>query len=113
MKQIKAIVQPFMKDKVLTALRQVEKLPGITVSEVIGCGKPHTGEPDEPDTEAGHVLVPKTKLEIFIPDELVEVVVETITQTARTGQFGDGKIFISEVLEVIKIRTGERGGDAI
>lgn len=113
MKQIKAIVQPFMKDKVLTALRQVEDLPGITVSEVIGCGKPHTGEPDEPDAEAGHVLVAKTKLEIFVTDELVEVVVDTITQSARTGRLGDGKIFISDVLEVVKIRTGERGSDAI
>jgi nitrogen regulatory protein P-II 1 len=59
------------------------------------------------------VLVPKAKLEIFIPDELIEVVVETITKAARTGQFGDGKIFISDVLEVVKIRTGERGSGAI
>lgn len=116
MKQIKAIVQPFLKDKVLTALQQVEGLPGITVSEVIGCGKPHTGEPDEPDepdAEAGHVLVAKTKIEIFVTDELVEIVVDTITQSARTGRLGDGKIFVSDVLEVVKIRTGERGSDAI
>lgn len=113
MKQIKAIVQPFMKDKVLAALRQITGLPGITVSEVIGCGKPHTGEPDASVAEAGHVFVPKTKLEIFVPDELTEVVVGTISDTARTGQLGDGKIFISEVLEAVKIRTGERGSDAI
>ena len=113
MKQIKAIVQPFMKEKVLAALRQVEGLPGVTVSEVIGCGKTHTGEPDDSDAEAGHVYVPKTKLEIFVADDLCEVVLETITQAARTGQFGDGKILISDVLEVVKIRTGERGANAV
>lgn len=113
MKQIKAIVQPFMKEKVLAALWQVEGLPGITVSEVVGCGKRHTGEPDDPTAESGHVFVPKTKLEIFIADELLEVVIQTITQAARTGQFGDGKVFVSDVLEAVKIRTGERGADAI
>ena len=113
MKQIKAIVQPFMKEKVLAALWEIEGLPGVTVSEVIGCGKRHTGEPDDPDAEAGHVVVPKTKLEIFIPDGLLEVVIETVSQAARTGQLGDGKIFVSDVLEAVKIRTGERGSDAI
>lgn len=113
MTQIKAIIQPFMREKVLAALRQVDGLPGVTVSEVIGCGKPHTGEPDDSDAEAGHVYVPKTKLEIFISDEQCEVVVETISQVARTGQFGDGKILISDVLEVIKIRTSERGAKAV
>ena len=113
MKQIKAIVQPFMKEKVLAALWQVEGLPGITVSEVIGCGKRHTGEPDDPDAEAGHIVVPKAKLEMFVPDELLEVVIETVARVARTGQFGDGKIFVSDVVEAVKIRTGERGSDAI
>ena len=112
MKQVKAIVQPFMKEKVLAALWRHEGLPGIMVSEVIGCGKRHTGEPDEP-VGAGHVFVNKAKLENIIPDELLEVVIDTVTQVARTGQFGDGKLVVSDVRNAIKIRTGERGSDAI
>ena len=113
MKQIKAIVQPFMKEKVLAALWQVEGLPGITVSEVVGCGKRHTGEPDDPTAESGHVFVPKTKLENSLPERLLAVVIQPLTHAARTGQFGDGKLFVSDVSEAGKLRTGERGADAI
>lgn len=113
MKELKAIVQPFMKERVLDALRQLEGLPGVTVSEVIGCGKPHAGDPNEADAEAGPMFVPKAKLEIIVPDELVDVVLDTIVRTARTGRCGDGKVFVSEVVEAIKIRTGERGSDAV
>ncbi|MBT8399844.1 MAG: P-II family nitrogen regulator [Rhodothermia bacterium] len=113
MKEVKAIVQPFMKEKVLDALRQLKGLPGVTVSEVIGCGKPHAGDPDEPQNEAGPMFVPKAKLEIVVPDEFLDIVVGTIARVARTGRCGDGKIFVSEVFEAVKIRTGQRGTDAV
>ena len=113
MKEVKAIVQPFMKEKVLDALRQLEGLPGVTVSEVIGCGKAPAVAQGEPDAEAGPLFIPKTKLEIVISDELLSIVVDTIARVAQTGRCGDGKIFVSNVLEAIKIRTGERGADAV
>lgn len=113
MKEIKAIFQPFMKDKVLTALRKVEDLPGVTVSEVIGCGKPYVGEKADPHTEGAQTFVAKVKVEIVVNDDLVEKVIDTIATAARTGNYGDGKIFVSSVLETVKIRTGERGQVAI
>lgn len=113
MKEIKAIIQPFMQEKVLRALWQLEGLPGITVSQVVGCGKPQTSEDTEADTEGEHAFVQKTKLEIVVSNKLFADVVETISRVARTGQLGDGKIFIYEVQEVVKIRTDERGEAAI
>jgi len=109
MKEIKAIIQPFMEEKVLRALRQLDDLPGITVSQVMGCGKPQTGKDAEADTESRYAIGPKTKLEIVVPDELLEPVRDAIVQAAHTGNLGDGKIFIYEVQDVVKIRTDDRG----
>jgi len=113
MKEIRAIVQPFMLTKVIGALRQVEGLPGVTVSEVQGFGK-NLGRgtaggapPDSPE------YVPKAKIEVVVSDEMVEVVVETILDRAHTGNPGDGKIFVCPIEDVLKIRTGERGRGAI
>ena len=112
MKEIKAIIQPFRLERVCAALQAIEGLPGPTVSQVAGWGK--TQGRDEGDVvEAGHTFAGKTKLEIVVPDDLVEQVVETTADTARTGNIGDGKIFIYAVDDVVKIRTGDRGSAAI
>ena len=107
MKEIKAIIKPAMLGSVLSALRLIEGLPGITISEVKGFGKTKKS-PDE-ILEQDH----KTKLEMIVPDELTEMAIKVIQENARTGGKGDGKIFLSEVLDVVRIRTGERGPSAI
>ena len=107
MKEIKAIIKPARLGTVLSALRLIKGLPGITISEVKGFGK--TKKSSDEILEHDH----KTKLEIIVPDELAEMTVKVIEENARTGGKGDGKIFISEVLDVVRIRTGERGRSAI
>lgn len=113
MKEIKAIVQPFMLTDVLHALEKIEGLPGVTVSEVAGWGKTRGNSARETVTQGSHKFAKKSKLELVVPDGLVEVVVGTIEKTAHTGQVGDGKIFVYEVNEVVKIRNGLRGEDAV
>lgn len=113
MKEIKAIIQPFLADHVLTALREMPELPGVTVSQVMGFGRGRAVGSGGQTEESEIFGVKKVKLEIVVPDELLEKVVETITRHAHTGNPGDGKIFISTVDEVVKIRTGERGEEAI
>ncbi|HID76351.1 MAG TPA: P-II family nitrogen regulator [Planctomycetaceae bacterium] len=98
MKEIKAIIQPFMLTRVLEGLREVEGLPAVTVSEVRGYS---VVDPDyEPRV--------KTKLEVMVPDTLVEPVVEVIQRHAHTGRRGDGRIFVIAIDQTVKIRTGER-----
>jgi nitrogen regulatory protein P-II 1 len=107
MKEIKAIIQPFVANKVLSALREVPELPGVTVSEVKGFGRGRALGPSS-STEADEIFgVKKIKLEIVVPDDLVEKVVQLIAKHAHTGNPGDGKIFISTVEEVVEIRAGE------
>ncbi|WP_438951244.1 P-II family nitrogen regulator [Porticoccus sp.] len=112
MKLITAIVKPFKLDDVREALAEVG-VQGITVTEVKGFGrqKGHT----ELYRGAEYVVdfLPKVKLEIALDDNHVDAVVEAITKSAQTGKIGDGKIFISTLEEVIRIRTGETGSDAI
>ena len=112
MKKIEAIIKPFKLDEVKEALNDIG-IQGITVSEVKGFGrqKGHT----ELYRGAEYVVdfLPKIKLEIIVPDDLVPQVVETVEKSARTGRIGDGKIFVTNVEEVVRIRTGERGSDAI
>lgn len=108
MKEIKAIIQPFVADKVLSALREVPELPGVTVSEVKGFGRGRALGPSS-SREADEIFgVKKIKLEIVVPDDLVEKVVQLIAKHAHTGNPGDGKIFVSTVEETIKVRTGEK-----
>lgn len=113
MKEIKAIIKPAMLGSVLSALGRIDGLPGITISEVKGFGKTRERplKSESPDEIIEHD--DKTKLEIVVPDELVEIAVKAIQENARTGGKGDGKIFVSEILDVVKIRTGERGRGAI
>ncbi|MBI5599076.1 MAG: P-II family nitrogen regulator [Deltaproteobacteria bacterium] len=112
MKKIEAIIKPFKLDEVKEALNEIG-IKGITVSEVKGFGrqKGHT----ELYRGAEYVVdfLPKIKLEIIVKQELVEKVVSTIVETAKTGRIGDGKVFVLPVEEVVRIRTGEKGEDAI
>ena len=112
MKKIEAIIKPFKLDEVKEALNEIG-IQGMTVSEVKGFGrqKGHT----ELYRGAEYVVdfIPKIKLEIVTGDDIVTKVVETIEQAAKTGRIGDGKIFITPVDEIVRIRTGERGQDAI
>ena len=112
MKKIEAIIKPFKLDEIKEALQEAG-LQGITVTEVRGFGrqKGHT----ELYRGAEYVVdfLPKVKMELVVTDAMVDRTVETITEIARTGRIGDGKIFITNVEEVIRIRTGERGDDAI
>ena len=112
MKKIEAIIKPFKLDEVKEALHEIG-LQGITVIEAKGFGrqKGHT----ELYRGAEYVVdfLPKVKIEIVIEERLVERAIEAIVQAARTGRIGDGKIFVTSVEEVIRIRTGEKGADAI
>lgn len=112
MKEIKAIIQPFMLIKVVSALHKIEGLPGVTISETKGFGK-SKGKKDNGNEEGIFEFVPKNKIEVVIQDELVEQVVNTIQENAHTGNPGDGKIFVVNVEEAVKIRTNERGEEAI
>lgn len=113
MKEIKALIQPFMLDKVLDALRDHAELPGLTVSEVVGWGRAAASKVKSGQAEGGHAFAKKTKLEMIVPDEMVESVVDLVSKAAHTGRPGDGKIFIIEVTDVLRIRTGERGVVAV
>ncbi len=112
MKKIEAIIKPFKLDEVKDALHEIG-LQGLTVTEAKGFGrqKGHT----ELYRGAEYVVdfLPKVKIEIVLEDSLVERAVEAIVEAARTGRIGDGKIFITSVEEAIRIRTGERGGEAV
>ncbi len=112
MKLIEAIIKPFKLDEVKEALSQLE-VQGITVTEVKGFGrqKGHT----ELYRGAEYVVdfLPKLKLEIVVADDMVERVIETIQNAAKTGRIGDGKIFVLNVSDAIRIRTGEKGDSAL
>ena len=112
MKKIEAIIKPFKLDEVKEALHEIG-LQGITVIEAKGFGrqKGHT----ELYRGAEYVVdfLPKVKIELVIDDNLVERAIEAIQQSAHTGRIGDGKIFITQVEEAIRVRTGERGSEAI
>lgn len=112
MKKIEAIIKPFKLDEVKEALHEVG-LQGITVTEAKGFGrqKGHT----ELYRGAEYVVefLPKVKIEVVCEDAVVERAIEAITTAARTGRIGDGKIFVSSIEEVIRIRTGEKGEAAI
>jgi nitrogen regulatory protein PII len=113
MKEIKAIIQPFMFESVIDALSEYGELPGMTVSEVIGWGKARADHADGAIREGHHAFAKKNKLEIVLTDEMVDSVVDLIARATRTGRPGDGKIFIFNIKDVVKIRTGERGVDAV
>ncbi len=112
MKKVDAIIKPFKLDEVKEALNEIG-IQGITVSEVKGFGrqKGHT----ELYRGAEYVVdfIPKIKLEIIVADDILSKVVEAIEKSAKTGRIGDGKIFVTPVDAVVRIRTGETGEDAL
>src|SRR5512134_1454865 len=112
MKKIEAVIKPFKLDEVKNALLAIG-VQGMTVSEVRGFGrqKGHT----ELYRGAEYVvdLLPKVKLEVVVSEDLVDKVVVTIKDTAKTGRIGDGKVFVSDIADVVRIRTGERGDSAV
>ncbi|MDK4575483.1 P-II family nitrogen regulator [Kingella kingae] len=112
MKKIEAIIKPFKLDDVREALTEAG-ISGMTVTEVKGFGRQRGHTEVYRGAEYAVDFLPKVKLELVLPDDLVERTVEIIVQTARSGKIGDGKIFVLPVEEVIRIRTGEIGEAAV
>ena len=112
MKLITAIIKPFKLDSVREALSEIG-VQGITVTEVKGFGRQKGHTELYRGAEYAIDFLPKIKLEIACDDDLKDTVIETITKTASTGKIGDGKIFVSPLEQVIRIRTGETGSDAL
>jgi nitrogen regulatory protein P-II 1 len=112
MKHIEAIIKPFKLDEVKEALMKVG-IQGMTITEVKGFGRQKGHTELYRGAEYSVDFLPKVKIQILVPDEKAAQVVDTILQTARTGKIGDGKIFVMPAEEVIRIRTGEKGPDAI
>ena len=112
MKLITAIIKPFKLDDVRQSIADIG-VQGITVTEVKGFGRQRGHTELYRGAEYVVDFLPKAKIEIAVPDEIAEQVIEAITNTARTGSIGDGKIFVVDLIEAIRIRTGETGFDAV
>jgi nitrogen regulatory protein P-II 1 len=112
MKKVEAIIKPFKLDEVKDALSEVG-VQGMTVTEVKGFGR--TGGKKEVYRGSAYVVdfVPKVKLEIVVSDDLAHSVIDAIEKSAKTGRIGDGKIFVSTIDEAVRIRTGEKGDEAV
>ena len=112
MKKIEAIIKPFRLDEVKNALTKIG-IQGMTITEVKGFGRQKGHTEVYRGAEYKIDFLPKVKIEVIVTDEIIIQVIETIERAAKTGKIGDGKIFVFPVEEVIRIRTGERGKDAI
>ena len=112
MKMVTAIIKPFTLDDVKAALEQVGVL-GMTVSEVQGYGRQKGHTEVYRGAEYSVDFVPKVKLEVLVDDTLGDKVVEAVVEAARTGKIGDGKVWVTPVETVVRVRTGERGTDAL
>lgn len=112
MKKIEAIIKPFKLEEVKDALTELGVF-GMTVSEVRGFGRQKGHKEAYRGTEYTIEFVPKTKIEVVVADAMADKVVETIIRTAKTGSIGDGKIFLSNLEGVVRIRTGESGDHAL
>jgi len=112
MKLITAIIKPFKLDDVRKAVSDVG-VQGVTVTEVRGFGRQRGHTEIYRGAEYAVEFVPKTKVEIAVSDQLAEQVIEAITKAAQTGKVGDGKIFVFDLAQVVRIRTGERDAGAI
>lgn len=112
MKKISAIIRPEKLEPLKDALFAA-KVSGMTISQVQGCGNQHGWKEYYRGTEVMLNMIPKVKFDLVVDDEKVDSLVELIQKTARTGEVGDGKIFIFPVEEVVRIRTGETGDDAV
>lgn len=112
MKKIEAVIRHFKLEEVKDALTKVG-VQGMTVSEVRGFGRTKGHKEQYRGAEYTVDFLPKAKMEVVVPDEQAREVIETILRTARTGQIGDGKIFVTDLAEVVRIRTGEQGASAL
>ena len=112
MKKIEAVIKPFKLDDVKEALNEVG-IQGMTVSEVKGYGRQKGHTEIYRGAEYAVDFIPKLKIEIVVPAERCEEVIEVIIKSSFTGKIGDGKIFVSSMEDVIRVRTGERGADAL
>ena len=112
MKKIEAVIKPFKLDEVKEALQDIG-VQGMTVIEAKGYGRQKGHSELYRGAEYVIDFLPKLKIEVVVPDDMVQAVTEAIIASARTGKIGDGKIFVSDVLDVIRIRTGETGPQAI
>ncbi len=112
MKKIEAIIKPFKLDEVKDALNSIG-IQGMTVTEVKGFGRQKGHVELYRGAEYDISFIPKVKMELVIPDDMLEKAVLTIQERAKTGKIGDGKIFVSSLEEVVRIRTGEKGETAI
>jgi nitrogen regulatory protein P-II 1 len=112
MKKIEAVIRPHLLENVKDAL-QTLGVQGMTISEVKGFGRQKGHTEVYRGSEYKVEFVPKLKLEVVVDDEMLEGVIESIVKTARTGKFGDGKIFVFPVEEAIRIRTNEQGANAV
>ncbi len=112
MKRVECIVRPHLLDAVKGGLQDVGVV-GMTVTEVKGFGRQKGHTETYRGAEYRIEFLPKVKIDAVLPDALVDGAVDAVLKTARTGKFGDGKIFVSSLDEVIRIRTGERGEDAV
>lgn len=112
MKKVEAIIKPFKLDEVKDALTAIG-IQGLTVSEVRGFGRQKGHTEHYRGAEYTVDFIPKVKVEVVVPEAKVAEILEAIAKAARTGQIGDGKIFVSSVDEIVRIRTGEKGPAAI
>lgn len=112
MKKVEAIIRPTKLEEIKDSLGRFG-IHGMTVTEVIGCGLQKGKKEIYRGTEYTINLLPKVKIEIIVKDKWVEEVINLVTTTARTGEIGDGKIFISNIENAVRIRTGESGEEAI
>ena len=112
MKKVEAIIRHFKLEEVKNALTE-QGIHGMTVTEVRGFGRQKGHTEMYRGTEYAVDFVPKVKIEVVVSDALAQRVVDTIIRSAQTGQIGDGKVFVSQLSEVIRIRTGETGEDAL
>jgi len=112
MKKVEAIVRPHLLEAVKTALQEVG-IVGMTVTEVKGFGRQKGHTETYRGSEYKVEFLPKIKIEVALGDELVDQAVEAVLKTAKTGKFGDGKVFVSPLEDVVRIRTGERGEAAL
>jgi nitrogen regulatory protein P-II 1 len=112
LKKLEAIVRPHVLDAVKTALQEVGAV-GMTVSEVKGFGRQKGHTETYRGSEYQVEFLPKIKIEVVLPDELVEAAMDAVLKTAKTGKFGDGKVFVSSLEQVVRIRTAERGESAL
>lgn len=112
MKKLEIYIRPDKLEEVKDALKAID-LNGISISQIMGCGSQMGWKEVVRGSEVDYNFLPKIKIEIVVLDIQVEAVIDTVVATARTGEVGDGKIFISEIKDAIRIRTGERGASAV